>query len=213
MDMKRLLIAVMIMIVGVMPCWAFKKAENPHHAFFEFDFQPDTYTLGVGYHYMLTDFFGVGASLGFMGDSEQSNGVIGSIDDLINGDFYPYYDSDAFTNSAFYFQPSLYFRTPRWKLSSIVGLGASLEPWIRLTTNHYASDYLYHNGRDLEITYRCKTFSAGMRIGPTLYIGPIGISLGYTISNMDIMREYYVHGKGYTSKPAQGFYFDLSFSF
>ena len=39
------------------------------------------------------------------------------------------------------------------------------------------SDYIYNNGRDIEISYRCRTFSAGARVGPTVYVGQVGISL------------------------------------
>lgn len=211
--MKKLFIAISLIIANILPASALGNAENPHHVFFEFDFQPDTYTIGIGYHYMFTDFFGVGASIGFLGDSNQSGGVLSGIDYIINGESWPYYDDDTFTNAALYSQPSLYFRTPQLKLSQKVGLGASLMPWFRMNTNHYASDYIYNNGRDIEISYRCRTFSVGVRVGPTVYIGQMGISLGYTISNIDIMREYNADGRGFTSKPAQGFYFDWSYSF
>lgn len=211
--MKKYIVALSFIIACAFRCPAFGNAENPHHAFFEFDFQPDTYTFGIGYHYMFTDYFGAGASIGFMGDSDQSGGVLAGIDYIINGEIGPYYDDDTFTNAAFYFQPSIYLRTPRLKLSRNVGLGASLTPWLRMNTHHYASDYIYHEGRDIEISYRCRTFSVGVRIGPTVYIGQMGISLGYTVSNLDIMREYDNNGRDFTSKPAQGLYFDLSFHF
>lgn len=211
--MKKLVVAVLMMIVGVLPVRALGKVENPHHTFCELDFQPDTYTIGLGYYYMFVDFFGAGASIGFMGDATQSDGALGGVYDIIYGDIDPYYSSRAFTNAAFYFQPSLYFRTPQLRFGSIVGLRASLRPWLRLNTNHYASDYIYRNGRDVEVRYRCRTFSIGARIGPDLHVGMMGFSLGYTISNMDIMREYKADGRGYTSKPAQGLYFEISCSF
>lgn len=211
--MNKSILAVLLILVGVIPAKALGSAENPHHAFFEFDFQPDTYTIGVGYHYMFTDYFGAGASMGFLGDSNQSGGVLGEIDYIINGEPSLYYDDETFANAALYFQPSLYFRTPQLKLSQNVGLGASLTPWFRVNTNHYVSDYIYSKGQDVEISYRCRSFSVGMRVGPTVYIGQMGISMGYTISNMDIMREYKADGRSFTSKPAQGLYFDLSFSF
>lgn len=212
-DMKKIILILLLIVLGVAPGRALGNAQNPHHAFFEFDFQPDTYTLGIGYHYMFTDFIGLGASIGFLGDANQSNGVLGGIDNIINGEVNPYYDDDTFENAALYFQPSLYLRTPTLRLKENIGLGASLMPWFRINTNHYASDYIYNNGRDIEIAYRCRTFSVGVRVGPTVYIGQMGISLGYTISNMDIMREYNDNGHGFTSKPAQGFSFDLSYSF
>ena len=211
--MKKVFSILLLIIAGILPGRAIGNAENPHHAFLEFDFQPDTYTIGIGYHYMFTDFFGIGASMGFLGDSNQSGGVLGGLDYIFNEDFDPYYYDDTFENAALYFQPSLYFRTPALRLKENIGLGASLMPWLRMNTNHYASDYIYHDGRDIEIAYRCRTFSVGVRVGPSLYIGQMGISLGYTISNMDIMREYNADGRGCTSKPAQGFYFDLSYSF
>lgn len=211
--MKKVILITLLILAGAAPGWALGNADNPNHAFSEFDFQPDTYTLGIGYHYMFTDFFGAGASIGFLLDANQSNGIFGGIDNIINGDVDPFYDDDTFTNSALYFQPSIYLRTPSLKLSDNVGLGISALLWFRMNTNHYASDYIYNKGEEIEITYRCRTFTCGVRVGPTVYIGKMGISLGYTISNMDIMREYYADGHGFTSKPAQGLYFDLSYSF
>lgn len=211
--MKKLILAVLFMLTGILPGLALGNAENHHQTFFEFDFQPDSYTIGIGYHYMFTDFFGAGASIGFLGDSNQSGGVIGGIDHIIYGETVPYYDDDTFTNGALYFQPSLYFQTPKLKLGKTFGLSASFMLWLRINTNHYASDYIYNNGRDIEISYRCRTFSVGMRVGPTVNFWQMGFSLGYTISNMDIMREYNADGSGFASKPAQGLYFDIFYSF
>lgn len=211
--MKKSFLTILLIVAGILPASALGNAENPNHAFFEFDFQPDTYTIGIGYHYMFTDFIGAGASIGFLGDSNQSDGILEGIDYIINGEPDFYYCDDPFANAALYFQPSLYFRTPQLKLSQEVGLGVSLMPWLRMNTNHYVSDYIYKNGQSIELSYRCRTFSVGLRVGPTVYIGQMGISLGYTVSNMDIMREYKDDGRGFISKPAQGFYFDLSYSF
>ena len=206
----------MLAIAGYLPGRALGNADNFHHVFFECDYQPVTYTLGIGYHYMFTNYFGAGASLGFLGDNTLANGLIDVLGYIIDSDYDPYdpyYEAKSFPNSAFYFQPSLYVSTPQLHISQSVGIGASMMPWLRMSTNHYASDHVYINGQDIEKVYRCRTFSVGVRVGLTLYINEMGISLGYTISNTDVMREYRSNGRGSTSKPAQGFYIDVAFNF
>lgn len=66
----------MLAIAGYLPGRALGNAENFHHVFFECDYQPVTYTLGIGYHYMFTNYFGAGASLGFLGDTISNTDVM-----------------------------------------------------------------------------------------------------------------------------------------
>ena len=126
--------------------------------------------------------------MGFWADDE-SEGLANLVGTFVDSD-YDYDDFDYnLTGTAFYFQPSLYFRSPIIHLGRNAAVALCATPWMRISTKHH--DYYPWQATDghwSEAVYRSRTVAAGVTAGPTLRLGALGISVSYQISNMDVTR-------------------------
>ena len=184
---------------------------EPHHLSFDVDISGDMYSIGVSYHYMFCRYVGAGAGLGFWADDE-SEGLANLVGSFVDSDYdYDDYDYNL-TGTAFYFQPSLYFRSPIIHLGRNAAVALCATPWMRISTKHHdAYPGQATDGHGSEAVDRRRTVAAGVTAGPTLRLGALGISVSYQISNMDVTRRARARGSSvYSSPPCQAIALSIS---
>ncbi len=190
--------------------------EERHHVTFTGEMGSNAFSYGIGYHYMVLPSLGLGGSIGIWGDPDDVSAAVrntwsSSWDDYYGYYYDNYYDAD-WSNIAVYFEPSVLIRTPYLRLGGACAVGLSVNPWFRVSTNHYSSSWGPVGGDYTEIPYRSRVWAVGARIGPTFRFSMIAVTLGYGISNLDVDREYRTE-RVYRGKVQHTFSFGLAVYF
>lgn len=215
MRRSLLILLLMCLLVPVGSAQALDYEEERHHVTFNGDAGPNAFAFGLGYHYMVLPSLGLGASVGLWGDPEDVSDALRDYGygwDTYRYDPYwddYYYGSQSWSNIAFYFEPSLLLRTPYLKLGTWCALGLSVNPWFRISTNHYSSSW---TDATSEIPYRSRCWAVGARVGPTFRFSAAAVTLGYSISNLDVDREYRT-ARTFKRLPQHSFSFALAVYF
>lgn len=213
MARRSLLLALFTLLIFP-SLWAAEDEER-HHLTFTASFGDNAFSTAFGYHYMVQPGLGLGGSIGIWGDPEDISNAMGDIYwDNYYDDYYDhnYYSDTDWSNISLYFEPSLLIRTPTVHLGGQCSLGLTVNPWFRVGTNHYSSDWVSLRGGEKEVVYRSRIWSVGVRVGPTLRISMCAISIGYEISNLDVNREYSSLSQ-YRSKPNHAVSMGVAFYF
>lgn len=174
----------------------------------------DVYTIETSYHYMFCRYIGAGIGVG--------NWTNYYDDGWAAGDDWQVSDDDNRPQN-FYLRPSVVLKTPGIKIRN-VRLGLYAEPGLLLNIPYQSvciERYHYFDTDYDHISTTKGQWSAfELRVGLTLDIGPLGIALGYTRSNLDIYSQYrHLSYRGisfrdfYPSKPTmQGAFITLSYN-
>lgn len=145
----------------------------------------DSYSLDVSYHYMLCRYVGVGGAIGYWANYFYDGYASGSNWHISTDDEKP---------MNIYLRPSVVLKSPalslwdtKWAFYAEPGVLLNL-PYQRVcierTTNWSEKDYDYRS------TTAGQWFAVDLRLGLNVDIGPVGISIGYMMSNLDIYSQY-----------------------
>lgn len=182
-----------------------------HRAGLNLDFNGDTYSLGLSYHYMFCPWVGIGGGIGYFSHVSDS-GLMGNIGSWWDDDYYGdyYYDDEYEPPLSFYVEPSVILRTPRLIGRGEFGIGLTARGSVRLGTN-YEYTTGYYNGRDYtDVVYRADNISFGGTVGPTVSFGPVSFTIGYSISTIDINRTFDPGTRRFKREPVQGVFLDFA---
>lgn len=214
--MRRSLLAILMLATAVaaIRAEAYDYEDERHHITLNGDVGSNAFSVGLGYHYMILPTVGLGGSIGIWGDPEDVSEALRDYgwDDPWNDYYWDDYHYADWSNIAFYFEPSLLLRTPYLKLGTWCGLGLSVNPWFRVSTNHYSSSWGDVDGNYGEIPYRSRVWAVGVRVGPTFRFSAAAVTLGYCISNLDVNRDYRT-ARVYRGHPEHSFSFALAVYF
>lgn len=171
-------------------------------------FDGDYFHISASYHYMLCPYAGLGLGVGYDGYTGGGWNNVGW------GPGFDDYGSRDYSRSSFYAEPSVYLTTGNLLPdSSPVGLGISARPAVRFSTNHYGKTDYWMNGQEYTAGYKYDTTSFSMTIGPTIYIGPTSITVGYYASTLARSRTYDPATGTFHKKITQGIVVEAGFSF
>lgn len=172
----------------------------------------DTYSAEIGYHYMLTKYVGVGGVAGIWHTlllQGRASGKGWWVDD---GDHDP---------SRLYLRPSVILKSPHLSIFSLYA-----EPGIMLNVPYQRSkieltEHFPYNEYDYVSTNKGQWLALEMRLGVSLDFDPIGITVGYIMSNLDTYSMYrHMSYNGVSFEPfyskksfIQGAFISASFTF
>lgn len=205
--MKKFLLLVLALLSVATRVKAQDYEDEHHHVALNFIISPDVFSMGLGYHYMVAPALGLGGSIGFWSDPENMGSFINDTwfdDDDYYYDYYDHYYSTDWENVAFFFEPSILIRTPGIQLGGHCTLGLSVNPWFRISTNHYSSSWADIKGHYTEVPFKSRWWSVGCRVGPTLRVGPLAVTVGYELSNIDVDRRYRSSTRNYSTRLQHG---------
>ncbi len=169
----------------------------------------DTYGLEFSYHYMPLRYAGIGLAVGSWRSLDDGPTLL----EVWYGDGTDY----DYSNYQLYVKPSLLLRTPplfrirQWEfgLHCCPTLYIGTRPRLCYTT-------LTPDGSVKAVDYRSDCLAWEGDFGLEIRSRRSILSLGYSLSNLDINREYFLDASGtYTmkKKPVQGMYFGLALLF
>lgn len=214
--MRKLLLLVLLVNPLILP--AGNDENKTHHRVGFNGALTSSYSwlLEFSYHYMFTDYIGLGGSVGSWKvwyEEGWASGKNWNIDD----------DDNKPCN--FYIRPSVIFKTPAlnysgcsWSLFAESGVMLNI-PYQRVgiesTSNFPYVEYDYVS------TSQGQWLAWDLRVGVSLECGPCGVSAGYLMSNHDVYSQYrHLSYNGisfrdfYPRKPfMQGAYLSLSYNF
>lgn len=148
------------------------------------------YQLGIGMHYMLCQYVGVGGECGIW-----SNAILPELEDGFD-------DSDILRP---FIRPSLVAYTPyfkKWKQGEL-NFRAETSCMINATVSNYVKGKRIHS----------RIFSFGGELGPNFRSDSWSIGIAYCISNLDFGKERSNSRKGFRSKIAQGLFLRFGYIF
>lgn len=149
----------------------------------------DSYDLRLSYHYMIWKYLGAGGGVGFWRNyfvDGHASGPGWNID----------YDNDHPWN--FYLSPSLVIKSPALRIKQVY-LSLYAEPGLMLNIPYARvciekTQGLQVYDYDYVSTNRGQWLAWDVHAGVNLDVGPIGVSIGYMMSNLDIY-SYFRHLK------------------
>lgn len=167
----------------------------------------DSYGLESSYHYMPFRYAGIGVAVGSWRSFDDGPTLL--------EDWYGDTNGYGYSNFQFYIKPSFLFRTPslfhirRWEF------GLHCRPALYIGTSpQLCYMTLMPDGSTERMDYRSDCLAWEGAFGLEVRSGRGILSLGYTLSNLDINREYHFDSFGnYVMKkrPVQGLYIGISF--
>lgn len=144
-----------------------------------------TYSLDVTYHYMLSEYLGVGGAFGWWKNYYEEGRAHGNHWTVDGDDTQP--RNPYLRPSVVLKTPGLEYRGARWSLFAEPGVMLNI-PYrrvcIALTPHWPHEDYTYVS------TNRGQWFAAEVRAGVNVDIELCSISFGYILSNLDIYSQY-----------------------
>ena len=160
----------------------------------------DTYLLEMGYHYMFSNYVGVGGTFGFWKVSSSGGRASGKgwwVDDDYNDP------------SNVYIKPSVILKSPQLSIFSLYA-----EPSIMLNVPYQKvyvelTDQFPHCEYEYVSTSRGQWLAFELRAGISADFSSFGITLGYLMSNLDPFSMY--RHMSYNGVSFQSFYRKKSF--
>ncbi len=176
----------------------------------------DSWQLEGAYHYLFNRYIGIGGAIGGWKVYFEEGWPSGKDWEI---------DSDDSKPFSIYLRPSVILKSPAVKIKQ-VDLGLFAEPGVMLNVPYsHVNIRQYRGWPNFEYksvsTTKGQWFAMDLRLGIYANIGPLGISAGYMMSNLDVYSQYrHLSYKGISFKEfypkksfMQGAYLILSYYF